>query len=157
MTARDPLLTISGSPGLYHDPSRPEHGSIATLTLVPPVGVFTADDRPGAEQPVDVAVSAVLGHGFALVSALGVAELAALPAPAGGTARLDALTGTLRLDVGVLGYVGDVGSAPPAGWLAAARRRGQLVVVATGVNLASPTRGPACATRGCARNRDSVR
>ncbi|MBP2371551.1 hypothetical protein [Pseudonocardia parietis] len=109
MTARDPLLTISGSPGIYHDPSRPEHGSIATLTLVPPVGVFTADDRPGAEQPVDVVVSAVLGHGFALVSALGVAELAALPAPAGGTARLDALTGTLRLDVGVLGYVGDVG------------------------------------------------
>lgn len=128
MTARDLLLTISGSPGIYHDPSRPEHGSIATLTLVPAVGVFTADDRPGSEL-VDVVVSALLGHGFALVAELGVAELAALPAPAGGTARLDALTGTLRLDVGVLGYVGDVGSAPPAGWVAAARRRGLSTIM----------------------------
>ena len=53
----------------------------------------------------------------------------------------DAGAGTLRLDVGVLDYVGDVGSAPPAGWVATARRRGLLVVlVATGVDLAAPDR-----------------
>lgn len=140
MTERDPLLTISGSPGLYRDPDRPDHGVVATMTLVPAVEVSTADDRPGAE-PVDAVLAALLGRGFALVSELDIAALLALPTPPEGAARLDARTGGLWLEVGLLAYDGDVGSSPPPGWAAAIARRGWLVVlVASGVDLTAPDR-----------------
>jgi hypothetical protein len=95
--ALDRAMTISASPALVEDDTRPDIGPIAVLTMAPWITVHTSDDRPGAE-PVDVVASALLDMGFALVTALGSAELAALPllpdwrVTAEGTGNLLAIT-----------------------------------------------------------------
>lgn len=130
----DPLLTIDASPGVYTDPGRPTV-AVATLTLVPRILVLTGDRHVGAEV-VDAVLAALLGDGFALVTALDTSGLLQLPLIPDGVAVFRSSTGVLRLSAGCLDYDGDIGPAAPASWASSAAQHGALtVLVATGIDL----------------------
>ncbi len=131
------LLTLSASPGVVTDSSTPGELPWATLTLVPSLGVHTGDEHPGTEL-VDVVVSMLLGQGFGLLARVQLPDLLDLPVLGGWRALLEPERGRLRIvEPGGVLYDGDVGPAPPAGWHAAARDRGHLIVlVGTGIDAA---------------------
>lgn len=110
------------------------------MTAVPSVQVDTSDPRPGAEL-VDAVLADLLARGFGLVSDVGVVELTSLPSLPDWSARLSERGERLTLGADAVFYDGDLGSAVPAGWLAALRRRGLLVLlVCSGVDLARADR-----------------
>ncbi|WP_130295422.1 hypothetical protein [Pseudonocardia sediminis] len=130
------------------DPDLPEFGSVATMTVVPSVQVHTSDPRPGAEL-IDAVLADLLARGFGLVSQFGVVELTSLPVPPTWSARLDAGAARLTIAADAVFYDGDLGSAAPAGWLGALRRRGLLVLlVCSDVDLARADRTSQIAAAG---------
>jgi hypothetical protein len=126
--ALEGAMTISASPGTIEDHTRPDIGPVAMLTATPSVSVHTSDDHAGAEV-VDLVASSLLRWGFALVTAIEPAELAA-PAAArlaraarphrSSAADSRARRGVLRRDLG---------ETTPPGWQQTLRRRGRLVVL----------------------------
>ncbi len=130
-------VTIWGVPGLVDDPTDPETGAVAVLTVVLSASVYTADDYPGAD-PVDVIASGLLGRGFALLAAPDVAALVALPVLRDATAVLDEPRHWLRItDAKAALYDGGLGPVAP-GWSATVHRRRLLVVlISAAVDLAA--------------------
>jgi hypothetical protein len=124
--ALEGAMTISASPALVEDDTRPDIGPVAVLTMAPSISVHTSDDRPGAEL-VDVVAAALLGMGFALVTTLGSAELAALPLLPDWRATLGGNLLAIHEPDGMF-YDGDLGHPPP-GWCQALQRSGRLVVL----------------------------
>jgi hypothetical protein len=126
--ALDGAMTISASPALVEDDTRPDIGPVAVLTMAPSITVHTSDDRPGAEL-VDVVASALLGMGFALVTAIESAQLAALPLLPDWRSTLNPTGNLLTIhEPSGMFYDGDLGRRPP-GWGQTLQRRGQLVVL----------------------------
>ena len=76
--ALEGAMTISASPGMVEDHTRPDIGPVAMLTMPPSISVYTSDDHVGAEV-VDMVAPSLLRWGFALVTAIEPAELVALP------------------------------------------------------------------------------
>lgn len=133
-------VTIWAVPGLVDAPAHPALGSVAVVTVVPSMTVHTRDDYPGADV-VDVIASGLLARGFALLGGPEVQQLLELPVLADSRAELRDQDTRLRITDGDSAlYEGGLGQAP-AGWSAAARRRGRLVVlVSAAVEAHAPDR-----------------
>lgn len=126
--ALEGAMIIAASPALVEDDTRRDLGPVAVLTMALSISVHTSDDRPGAER-VDVVASALLGIGFALVTTLGSAKLAALPLLSDWRATLEGTGNLLAIhEPGGMFYDGDLGHPPP-GWRQALQRSGRLVVL----------------------------
>jgi hypothetical protein len=126
--ALEGAMTISASPGMVEDHTRPDIGPVAMLTMSPSISLHTSDDHVGAEV-VDMVAPSLLRWGFALVTAIEPAELVALPLLPDWDVILDA-TGHWR-STSPAGCSTTVTSARARhrGWQQTLRRRGRLVVL----------------------------
>ncbi len=142
-------MTIWAVPGLVDDPAHPALGSVAVVTVIPSMTVHTRDDYPDADV-VDMIASGLLARGFALLGGPEVHQLLELPVLSDSRAELRERDARLRITDGDSAlYEGGLGQAP-AGWAAAARRRGRLVVLVSAAVEPHATDRAARVAQACA-------